>query len=144
MRSKFNVDQSEKGKIKRTFDNIIFDSEAEMKCYRDYLLPLKEKGQIIKIITQPKFTLQPKYEKSNKKILPIYYVADFEIEFMDGHTEIWDVKGMADATAKLKRKIFDYVFPDKILRWVSYSKIDGGWVDVEIIEKGRKERKKNK
>jgi len=71
-------------------------------------------------------------------------VSDFEIEFSDGNIEIWDIKGMADNTAKLKRKLFDFLYPDKILRWISYSKIDGGWVDVEKIDKGRKERKKSK
>lgn len=35
-RSKFNVD---KDKEKRTYDNIVFDSQLEMKYYRDVLCP---------------------------------------------------------------------------------------------------------
>lgn len=45
---------------------------------------------------------------------------------------------------KLKRKIFDYVYPDIILKVINFSNLDGGWVDIEVIEKGRKERKKTK
>jgi hypothetical protein len=143
-RSKFNVDTSKKGKEKRTYEGITFDSEVELKAYKEHLLPLKTKGVVKEITFQPKFTLQPRYEKNGKKILPIYYVADFEIDFSDGHTEIWDIKGMAQPEAKLKRKMFDYIFPDKFLRWIGYSKIDGGFVDMEKIEAGRKLRKKAK
>jgi hypothetical protein len=143
-RSKFNVDTSDKGKIKRTYNNIIFDSEVEMKAYRDYLFPLLEQGEITRLELQPKFQLQSKFEKNGKKIMAINYVADFEIEYKDGRVEVLDIKGMATSDAKIKRKMFDYVYPDKTLLWISYSKIDGGWVEVEIIEKGRKERKKAK
>jgi hypothetical protein len=143
-RSKFNVDTSDKGKIKRTYNNIIFDSEVEMKAYRDYLFPLLEKNEITRLELQPKFQLQPKFEKNGKKVMAINYVADFEIEYKDGRVEVLDIKGMATSDAKIKRKMFDYVYPDKTLLWISYSKIDGGWVEVEKIEKGRKERKKAK
>lgn len=143
-KSKFNIDTSAKGKEKRTFDGVTFDSEIEMKAYRDWLLPLKNSGEIIEIKLQPKYTLQPKYEKNGKKVLPIYYVGDFEITYKDGNSEVIDIKGLIVQEAKLKRKLFDYVFPEKILRFVGYSKIDGGFVDVEIIEQGRKQRKKAK
>jgi hypothetical protein len=143
-RSKFNVDTSSKGKDKRTYEGILFDSEIEMKCYRDYLLPLKREGVVKEIALQPKFTLQPKYEKNGKKVLPIHYVADFEITYSDGRNLVVDIKGLPTSDAKIKRKMFDYVYPEKTLVWWSYSKIDGGWVDVETIEKGRKERKKAK
>lgn len=45
---------------------------------------------------------------------------------------------------KLKRKMFDYVYPDKVLRCMNYSKMDGGWLDIEVIEKARAKRKKEK
>lgn len=143
-KSKFNVDTSDKGKAKRTFEGVTFDSEIEMKAYRDWLLPLKQNGEIVEIILQPKYTLQPKYEKNGKKILPIYYVADFEVIYKDGRVVTVDVKGMLTPDFKIKRKMFDYVYPDKTLRLLGYSKIDGGWVDIETIEAGRKKRKKEK
>lgn len=144
MRSKYNVDTSDKGKSKRTYEGICFDSEAELKAYRDYFLPLQKQGKIKNITLQPKFILQPKYEKNGKNIRPITYVADFEIEYSDGSMVIYDLKGMVTVEAKIKRKLFDYVYPDKNLLWISYSKIDGGWVEVEKIEAGRKQRKKDK
>lgn len=42
-RSKFNVD---KDKEKRTYDNIVFDSQLEMKYYRDVLCPAVESGEV--------------------------------------------------------------------------------------------------
>lgn len=143
-RSKFNVSTSKEGKKKRTFDGITFDSELELRAYKDYLLPLKNSGVVKNIVLQPKYLLQSKYEKYGKKILPIYYVADFEIEFEDGKIEIWDIKGMVLSDCKIKRKLFDYIYPDKTLRFIGFSKIDGGFVDIETIEKGRRLRKKYK
>jgi hypothetical protein len=143
-KSKYNVDTSDKGKTKRTFEGIVFDSEIEMKAYRDYFLPLQSSGEIVEIKLQPKYVLQPKYEKYGKKILPINYVADFEVTYKDGNMVIFDIKGMLLQDFKLKRKMFDYVYPDKILKCINYSRLDGGWVDIETIEKGRKQRKKEK
>jgi hypothetical protein len=143
-RSKFNVDRSEKGKQKRTYDGILFDSELECKIYKNYLIPWMEKGIVTNVTLQPKFELQPKFTKHDKKILAINYIADFEVFYTDGRVEVWDAKGMATSDAKIKRKMFDYVYPDKILRWVAISKIDGGLCDIEVIAKGRKERKKTK
>ncbi len=40
--------------------------------------------------------------------------------------------------------MFDYIYPDKTLLWIAFSGVDGGWVEVEKIDKGRKERKKAK
>ena len=44
MASKFNVS---KDKTRRTFAGIIFDSELEMKYYRDFVLPKIESGEKI-------------------------------------------------------------------------------------------------
>lgn len=44
MASKFNVS---KDKTRRTFAGIIFDSELEMKYYRDFVLPKIESGEIL-------------------------------------------------------------------------------------------------
>lgn len=141
VRSKFNVNISNKAKEKRTLNGYVFSSDLEYKFYV-YLLSQQEEGIVKNINIQPKFLLQEKYEKYDKKILPIYYIADFEVEFSNGEIIIFDTKGMSTPDFKLKRKIFDYRYPDKVLRCVNYSRIDGGWVDIEVIEKGRKQRKK--
>jgi hypothetical protein len=143
-RSKFNVDTSGKGKDKRTYDGILFDSEMEMKYYRDYLLFEKECGNIIDIKVHPRYILQESYVKNGKKILPIFYELDFEYVTSSGETFLIDIKGMELSDAKLKRKIFDYKYPDKNLKWIAYSRLDGGWVETDKIKKGRSQRKKSK
>ena len=85
-----------------------------------------------------------KITHEGKTVLPIKYVADFDVTYADGREEVIDVKGMADTTAKLKRKLFWYVFPDLPYRWVSYSAKDGGWVDYDDLQRLRRERKKLK
>ena len=43
-RTKFNVD---KDKDKRTFAGIVFDSQLEMKYFRDVLCPRVESGDVV-------------------------------------------------------------------------------------------------
>lgn len=139
-RSKYNVDK--KDKEKRTCDGILFDSVLEMKYYRDVLCPLVESGEVVKYELQKPYELQPKFEHDGKNVQAIKYVADFYLVFKDGHEEVIDTKGCPDTTATMKRKMFWYHYPTLTYRWISYSKIDGGWVDYEVVKKGRKERKK--
>ena len=112
--------------------------------YYVYLLDQQEKGIVKNIITQPKFELQPKYTKNGKNIRAIFYIADFEVEYTNGEIIIYDTKGMPTPEFKIKEKIFNYIFPDKVLSVINYSKIDGGWVELSVIDKGRKQRKKDK
>ena len=138
-RSKHNVDISPEGIAARTVNGITFDSELEADYY-EYLL---EDPTVKNIKIQPKYLLQEGFVKNNKKHLPVELVADFEVERLDGITVI-DIKGMPTETAILKKKLFDKVYPDKILVWLSYSKKDGGWIEYGQLKKNRKERKKQK
>lgn len=140
-RSKFNVSSN---KARRTYNDIVFDSELEMKYYRDVLIPAVERGEIVNYELQKKYELQPKFEHDGESIRAIIYIADFYIEYADGHTEVIDTKGMPDSTALMKRKMFWYHFPDTVYKWVCYSKIDGGWCDYEYVKQQRKERKLKK
>jgi len=147
-KSKFNVNTSKSAKEKRTLNGYTFSSDLEYKFYV-YLLSQQEKGIVKNIKLQPKFLLQDKYEKYGKKILAINYIADFEVEYENGDVIIFDTKGMTTSDFVIKRKMFDYKYPDKILKVINYSKIDGneeneGWCDIEVIAKGRKKRKKEK
>lgn len=143
-KSKFKIDTSKKGIDKRTYDGVLYDSEMELKFYRDYLIPLKEKGIVKNIILQPKYQVQEKFTKYGKSVLPIHYVADFEVEWSDGSTIVYDVKGLPTPEAKIKRKLFDYAYPDKTLQWVALSIQDGGWVQYEDLIKARNKRKKDR
>ena len=73
-RSNFKVD---KDKEKRTYDGITFDSQLEMRYYRDVLCPCVESGDVVHYELQKKYELQPKYIHNGKTVLPIVYVADF-------------------------------------------------------------------
>lgn len=140
-RSKFNVS---KDKEKRSCDGIVFDSILEMKYYRDVLCPLVKSGDVVSYELQKPYELQPKFTHDGKSVQPIKYVADFYIVFKDGHEEVIDTKGCPDSVAILKRKMFWYHYPDVDYRWICYSKMDGGWVEYELVKKRRAEDKKKK
>lgn len=140
-RTKFNVD---KDITKRTFEDIVFDSVAEMKYYRDVVCPLAESGDIVYAELQKPYELQPAFVHDGKKVQAIVYVADFYLVYKDGHDEVIDVKGCPDSVAKLKRKLFWNKFPNLTYKWVCYSKIDGGWCDYEYVKKQRAVRKREK
>lgn len=143
-RSKFNVDTTKKGKQNRTYNNIEFDSELEMKFYRDVICIGIKEGLIKECKMQVKYELQPKFIYQNKTILAINYVADFVVTYTDGSIIVWDTKGLPDATAILKKKLFHYKYPEIDYRWVAWSKQDGGWLEYDEIKKARAKRKKEK
>lgn len=140
-RTKFNV---EKDKEKRTHNGITFDSVMEMRYYRDVVLPQVESGEIAAYELQKPYILQPKFTHDEKPVREIQYVADFYIEYSDGHKMVVDTKGCPDSVAKIKRKMFWYCYPELDYRWICYSLKDGGWCDYEVVCKARKERKKAK
>lgn len=140
--SKFNVSNDRE---KRTYNGIVFDSVMEMRFYRDVVLPQAESGDIARYELQKEYILQPEFiNRDGKKVKPITYVADFYIEHDDGRIEVIDTKGCADSSAKLKRKLFWYKYPELNYRWICYSKCDGGWVDYEFVNQQRKLRKKQR
>ena len=140
-RSKHNLD---KDTAKRTYNNIVFDSVLEMKYYRDVILPNVESGLIKYYELQKEYELQPKFTHNGKTVLPIKYVADFYIEYTDGHKEVIDTKGLPDSVALLKRKMYWYHYPDVDYKWITYVKKYGGWLDYDTVKKLRSQEKKNK
>lgn len=140
-RSKYNVS---KNKLSRTYNGIVFDSELEMRYYRDVVLPKYEDGEITSFELQKEYILQEKFKHNGKTILPIKYIVDFYLVYKDGHVELIDTKGMSTPEALLKRKIFWYNFPAMDYKWICYSKIDGGWCDYDYVKKKRTLRRKQK
>lgn len=140
-RTKFNVD---KDKSKRTYNNIVFDSILEMRYFRDVILPKVESGEIVEYELQKPYELQPKFIKNGKTVQAIKYVADFVVTYADGSIEIIDTKGMPDSVAKIKRKMFWYLYPDSSYHWVTFSAVDGGWCEYEYVQAQRKLRKAQK
>lgn len=140
-KTKYNVD---KDVAKRTYDDIVFDSVLEMKYYRDVVLPLMESGEITKCELQKKYVLQEGFTHDGMKVRPITYDADFYLEYRDGHSEVIDVKGCPDTTAKLKRKLFWHQFPNDNYIWVTYIKKYGGWGRYDEFNRMRKLEKRAK
>lgn len=140
-RTKFNVSNK---KDDRTFDGIVFDSALEMRYYRDVLLPGVKDGTIVYYERQKKYILQQSFKHDGKRVQPIEYKSDFYIEYKNGTKVVVDIKGCPDAVAKLKRKMFWFIYPELNYVWIGYSRIDGGFVTYETIQRGRQQRKKAK
>ncbi len=90
---------------------IIFDSKKEAKRYCELKLLLKAK-KIKNLTLQPAFRLQPKFKKNGATTREIRYVADFMYTDENGKIVVEDVKGMKTDVYKIKKKMFDYNFPE--------------------------------
>ncbi|PKE47262.1 DUF1064 domain-containing protein [Macrococcoides caseolyticum] len=131
--SKYNAKKVE-------YDGHIFDSIVE----RDYYIYLQRNRLIERIELQPRYELIPAFKKQRK----MEYIADFEVTYTDGTTEVIDIKGMATETAKVKAKLFRYLYQDKSLIWICrapkyYQEQHGTeWIEYEELKKVRRQRKK--
>jgi len=147
-RSKYGVDQTKKGIEKRTYNGQIYDSLTELQFLQEYIEPKMGSGEIIKWERQITFTLQEGFIYKGKKILPINYIADYIIYWNNNTRTIIDVKGMPDSVAKIKRKLFQYKYPNEDYIWmcrsVKYGSSDSNWLLYEDLERKRKEDKKKK
>lgn len=97
---------------KTTVDGIEFDSKKEAKRYCE-LKMLEKAGKIKDLRLQYQFVLQPPFRKNGKTIRAITYVADFvylDLERCKNIVE--DVKGYKTDVYQLKKKLFEYKFPD--------------------------------
>ena len=137
MRSKYNVSQD---KSRRTFDGVVFDSELEMKYYKDVIYPKLNSGEIISCEFQKKYELQPSFKHNGTTVRQITYIADFYIVYADGSREVIDVKGMKTPEAQIKRKIMWYVYPDINFKWITYINKSLGWVEYDEAQKIKRKR----
>lgn len=135
---------------KITVDGIVFDSIVESEFY----IYLKETK--IEFEMQKKVILQPKYSfacknKSIKNVREIALVVDFYLPKLD----LWiDVKGMRKPMDILKKKIFEYQNKKELLFVnkcpIKYNALNKDsmfgvkWIEVEYLDKLRKDDKKEK
>lgn len=97
-------------------DGIIFDSKAESRRYQELKL-MEQSGAIRNLKLQPEFELLPAFEKNGKKHRAVKYRADFS--YIEGNRHIVeDVKGFVTDVYKLKKKLFEYRFPDLTIKEV--------------------------
>ncbi|UEL49712.1 DUF1064 domain-containing protein [Terrisporobacter hibernicus] len=72
------------------------------------------------------------------------YTVDFAIYHNNGDVEYVDVKGMETQQGIMRKKMFDYLFDEK-LTWVQRSIKYGdenGWINYDDLKKKRKLAKK--
>lgn len=110
-RSKYGVRTDAAGKLARTVDGILFDSQAEARRYGTLKL-LLQAGVIIDLELQPCFDLWAAMPLDNRwdygcrdVALVGCYRADFRYYQRDGELIIEDVKGLATPVYKLKKKL---------------------------------------
>lgn len=96
---------------KTTCDGIVFDSKLEARRW-EQLKRMLAAGEIKNLQRQPNFILQPSFKKHNKTYRAIEYRADFQYQTQDGRTVVEDVKGIETDVFKIKRKMFEYKFPE--------------------------------
>ncbi len=93
-------------------DGITFASKREANRYCELKWLLKA-GKIKDLELQHPFTLQPPFKKNGKTIRAITYVADFvylDLERM--RIVVEDTKGYRTDVYQLKRKMFEFQYPD--------------------------------
>jgi len=137
------VNRSKYGAKKIVIDGITFDSKDEGRYYL-YLKELKAKDKILNFERQPKYELQPSFKKYGKTHRAITYAPDFLIYHLDGSEELIDVKGTETQQGNMRRKMFDYKYPDLKLTWVARSLkySSAGWIEYDELKKIRRENKK--
>ena len=104
----------------KTFINgIKFDSKLEAKRYTE--LKLLEKQGLIKDLTiQPSYELIPSFKKNNKTYRKTQYIADFSYYDVDlDKTIVEDTKGFKTDVYLLKKKLFEYNYPNLTIREVT-------------------------
>lgn len=109
-------------------NGIVFDSIMESDYYK-YLQEQVCDGLIKEVRLQPTFLLIPAFQKNKQKIRKITYKADFHVFYADGTEFVIDVKGVETKDFKLKKKLFDYTYPDLELKVLTYYKSQ--WIELK-------------
>lgn len=98
--------------IKTVVDGITFDSRKEGRRYRELRL-LEQAGVIEDLYLQPHFLIQEAYSKNGRAVRKIEYIADFSYYDLERKKfVVEDVKGLKTDVYRLKKKIFEYKYPD--------------------------------
>lgn len=126
-----NKSKNKLGAIKVMVDDIVFDSMLESRYYL-YLLQQVAEGNIKSFHLQPSYELIPRFQKvidgKKKTFRKMEYVADFLVTHLDDTQSIVDTKGMLTEVFKIKRKLFEFKYPELTLRVVIEK--GGKWIDI--------------
>ncbi|MBM6760843.1 DUF1064 domain-containing protein [Megamonas hypermegale] len=104
-KSKYRSRKTVIGKLK-------FDSKKEAAYYLK-LRAKRQNGEIKWIKLQPEFLILRGFTLENgERTKGIKYIADFEVEYADGHREVIDVKGVKTEAYKIKKKMLLDMYPN--------------------------------
>lgn len=133
------------GAKKIMINDIVFDSIMEGRYYL-YLLEQQKLGEVKAFTRQTTFELQPKFRNqfTGKAVRAITYIADFVVTMPDKTEYVIDVKGKETTDFKLKKKLFEYKYPDKRFMCVQWVASHNEWEDLEDIKKRRRSARKAK
>ena len=119
-----------KNKITKIGDKT-FHSAMESRYYR-YLNKMIANGVVDSFQCQVPYVVADAFEKDDVgKFKAIRYIADFVVQYVDGHEEIIDVKGAVTDVFKIKRHLFEQRYPGKTIRLIKQN-ADKRWVDAKI------------
>lgn len=127
---------------KVVLDGITFDSKDEA-LYYEQLKKDKEKRLIDDFSLQPKYELIPAFEKNGKKYRAVTYTPDFLVQTTGVEKVAIDVKGFSTQQGELRRKLFEWRYPDIHLIWVTRNLKHGnsdGWIEYDQLMKIRRTR----
>jgi hypothetical protein len=124
-------------------DDITFDSKLELMMY-EQLKEKVSKGEIKSFSLKPIYELQSPFIKNNIKYRPINYISDFLILNNDDTIYLIDTKGFQTVDSKLKKKLFDYKYPNIELKLLGYVAKYGGWLPIDEINAIRRKNKRDK
>lgn len=142
-RSKYGVDITKRGKEKRTYKGVVYDSLTELQFLKEFIEPKLATGEIERFERQVTYTLVDGFaKKDGAKVLPVKYKSDFDVYWKNGNFTVYDVKGNPDNLSLLKRKLFWNKYPDINLVFICRSLMDGGWIPYDDLKKLRSKRKK--
>lgn len=99
------------------YDGLKFDSKKEAKRWNELKL-LEKANEITELERQKRFELQPSYTNNlGEHIRAITYIADFfYYDKKKGIYIVEDVKGIKTDVYRLKKKLFEYVYPNLTIK----------------------------
>lgn len=125
------------------YDGHTFDSKMECDFYKE-LEKWQQEGKIDLYELQPTYQLQEPFVKYGKRHRAITYTPDFKVLTREGEVILYDVKGFSSQQGDMRRKMFDYHYPNLTLKWITYVKKCGGWISVDEIKAIRRKNKREK
>lgn len=104
---------------KTVVDGHVFDSKLEARRYKELKI-LEKAGYISDLRLQPDYLLIPRFKKGGRTYRETRYIADFSyFDRESGQIVVEDTKGVKTDVYKLKKKLFEYKYPELTIKEVT-------------------------